>query len=190
MPGGIGLEGVGDVSDASLAAPENAALDVLRVGLVLRDPRVVRPLGNAVAAAAAAGDVRWERVRGCRAAGDLEAYRNRRVRPVAWLVDQSVVVPPGEAIGSDPGGGTHFPNRPRQCSRARGNGAGRARPECDGRAGAGGVTHATDDELRLTVAADRDAWLVTSEIAYPGWRAEIDGDAAHLTVANGAFRAV
>lgn len=44
------------------------------------------------------------------------------------------------------------------------------------------------DELRLQVHADGPGFLVLSEIAYPAWRATINGEPVPLHVANGAFR--
>jgi len=46
------------------------------------------------------------------------------------------------------------------------------------------------DELRATVESDRDAILVFGEVAYPGWRATIDGAATPLYTADYLFRAV
>lgn len=44
--------------------------------------------------------------------------------------------------------------------------------------------------LRLNADMQRGGWVVISETAWTGWRATIDGRAAELTVANGAFLAV
>ena len=46
------------------------------------------------------------------------------------------------------------------------------------------------DELHTTVESDRDAILVFGEVAYPGWRATIDGVATPLYTADYLFRAV
>ena len=52
------------------------------------------------------------------------------------------------------------------------------------------VTRPDSDELRATVESDRDALLVFGEVAYPGWRATIDGAATPLYTADYLFRAV
>ncbi len=52
------------------------------------------------------------------------------------------------------------------------------------------VTRPDGDELRATVESDRDAILVFGEVAYPGWRATIDGVATPLYTADYLFRAV
>ena len=44
--------------------------------------------------------------------------------------------------------------------------------------------------MTATVETDREAILVFSEVAYPGWRAAIDGQAAPLLTADYTFRAV
>jgi uncharacterized membrane protein YfhO len=47
---------------------------------------------------------------------------------------------------------------------------------------------ANDLEIEATTSAP--AYLVMSEVYYPGWRAEVDGHAAKILPANFAFRAV
>jgi uncharacterized membrane protein YfhO len=44
------------------------------------------------------------------------------------------------------------------------------------------------DRLTLDVTADRAAYLVTSETAYPGWSAWVDGKPQELYTTNVAFR--
>ena len=43
---------------------------------------------------------------------------------------------------------------------------------------------------RIRIAADGPGRLVLSELVYPGWRVEVDGDPAVLQTAGGLFRAV
>lgn len=52
------------------------------------------------------------------------------------------------------------------------------------------VTRSDSGALRATVETDREAILVFSEVAYPGWRATIDGVATPLFTADYLFRAV
>jgi hypothetical protein len=44
------------------------------------------------------------------------------------------------------------------------------------------------NRIGLTVAADRPAFLVTSEVMYPGWVAKVNGASRPLLTTNGAFR--
>jgi hypothetical protein len=48
----------------------------------------------------------------------------------------------------------------------------------------------TPDELTATVETDREAILVLSEVAYPGWRATVDGQATPVYTADYTFRAI
>jgi hypothetical protein len=48
----------------------------------------------------------------------------------------------------------------------------------------------TPAELRLTVDARANAWLVLADTYYPGWQATVDGERVELHRANGTFRAV
>jgi uncharacterized membrane protein YfhO len=46
------------------------------------------------------------------------------------------------------------------------------------------------NEIRLRVDSPADAYLVLSEVWYPGWRATVDGEPVPVLRANHAFRAV
>ncbi len=46
------------------------------------------------------------------------------------------------------------------------------------------------NEIRLDVEVSTDAYLVLSEVWYPGWRASVDGEPTSVLRANYAFRAV
>ncbi|MGN6363090.1 MAG: YfhO family protein, partial [Thermomicrobiales bacterium] len=52
------------------------------------------------------------------------------------------------------------------------------------------VAQTGTDAVTASVESDREAILVFSEVAYPGWRATIDGRAAPLLTADYTFRAV
>lgn len=185
----FGLEAVGAVDDATLADGANRALDLLRVGVVLHDRRVPSALGDAIASAARAGDPRWESRPACAPEG-FEAFLNRRVAPVAWLVEDADVATPRDAIARVRGAsGGLDPARTVLLETDA------ARPaSAPARAGSGGgtvdVAERADDALTVRTDAPRDAFLVTSERAAPGWTATVDGADAPLLLANGAFRAV
>jgi hypothetical protein len=48
----------------------------------------------------------------------------------------------------------------------------------------------SEDEIRLGIDAPAAALLVTSELAYPGWVATIDGRQAPIRRVNAGFRAI
>ncbi len=52
------------------------------------------------------------------------------------------------------------------------------------------LTRPNDDELIATVETDREAILVLSEVAYPGWRATVDGQPTPVYTADYTFRGV
>jgi len=183
---GFGLESVGEVGDVSLVDDRSAALDLLRVGLVVRDLTRPSAVGDAIAAAAGRGDPRWQ-VAPCAAPPGAALFLNRRVRPLAWLVGDVVATGRGAAITRMRDGGLD-PARVVLLENA-------ALPGEDEDGAApfeGGVRVAAsgDDELTLHVEAGHDAWVVTSELAAPGWRAQVDGVEVAIRVANGGFRAV
>lgn len=59
-----------------------------------------------------------------------------------------------------------------------------------GTVGEASITGFTPDEVRVKFDAKTPAWLVLSEIYYPGWRAEVDGRSRKVYRANYIFRAV
>ncbi|HKU17924.1 MAG TPA: YfhO family protein [Candidatus Saccharimonadales bacterium] len=60
---------------------------------------------------------------------------------------------------------------------------------CTGTAQATAVT-ATPTQLHIQVQTNEPAWVVLSELDFPGWKADIDGTPLAIHRANGMFRAV
>jgi uncharacterized membrane protein YfhO len=46
------------------------------------------------------------------------------------------------------------------------------------------------ERVEIDVTADRDGFLVLTDLHYPGWEATVDGEAATIHRANHLFRAV
>ena len=183
----LGAIEIGWITDPTLAAPSSHVFDLLRCRTVAVLARLRDRVGAAVEARVAAGDRRWSRLE---TAGntDLRLYVNRRARPVAWLVSGTRVVSRGEALrlvrGEVPGFDPAAEALVEQLVPALAS----APAAVPGAAGSVDVTAYGDDEIRLAVTAPTPALLVTSELAYPGWSATVDGVGTELLKVNGAFR--
>jgi hypothetical protein len=113
----------------------------------------------------------------------LDVYLNTAAFPRAMLIYTSIPVAGGEEAWA----AIHRPDfDPSRQAVVEG------RPALDGTASGGALVirrwDANDVELDATTSAP--AYLVLSEVFYPGWRAEVDGRAAAVLPANFAFRAV
>jgi hypothetical protein len=176
------------VMDDTLAAPSSHVLDLLRCRVVVCDERLGGRSSCPYAARIESGDPRWEEIP--RLPGSpVRLFMNRRARPVAWLVQRARVLPSEtalRAIREDPG----FDPAREALLEALIPGA--PLQEASGAAEAGPVEvlQYADDEIRLAAAPAELALLVTSELAYPGWVATVDGRPAALYTVNTAFRAV
>jgi hypothetical protein len=114
----------------------------------------------------------------------VNIYRNKNVLPRAFVVHRSQSVSTQEQAFAaihqndfDPaiavvleGGRTLVPETP---------GAGEAR-----------VVAYSNNEIRVEASTSLPGYLVMSEVYYPGWVVEVDGQPAELVRANYAFRAV
>jgi hypothetical protein len=120
-------------------------------------------------------------------------YRDERVQilenpsamPRAWLVHSAVVVEPGAAAGALTSGSVD----PRQAAVLEATAPALAQPE-DGAAETVDVTRSEPDDIAYHLSAAAPAMLVASEVAYPAWRAYLDGQPAEIYVADGALRGV
>ena len=164
------------VQDPALFDARNTVLDLLRARIVLVRPGLARD----PAWAAVLADPRW---RPAAETAEWRYYVNARVRPVAWLVHRVRVVPDDEALAVVRGErGTFDPSEEAVASAplavgAPGNGDAR-------------VVERDDDRLALHVSTSAAALVVTSEVAYPGWTATIDGRDTPVRTVNAGFRAV
>jgi hypothetical protein len=190
----LGLGEIGATSDATLAAPNSHALDLLRVRLVVHDREGPTPLGTVIASAVAEKSPRWRHADTV-SQGPREYFVNERVRPVAWLVGRSRVVEQVRALELIRGEARDAPFDPARevlveellaGFDAHTGTAGGAAPEL----GTAELVRYEDDAIEVAVDAQAPAVLVTSEMHYPGWVVAIDGAPARLLRVNYAFRGV
>jgi hypothetical protein len=122
---------------------------------------------------------------------DYILYQNTAALPRAFLVGESRrTAPPEEAWraitapGFDPRTVVYVSPAP--------DGMSSPLPTLDNGPPQGTVTVAEPgaDTVTASVETDREALLVFSEVAYPGWRATIDGHAVPLLTADYTFQAV
>lgn len=176
---------VGWVMDGRLAAAENHALDLLRCRHVLTLAWAKNDAAWQAFATAAGGDgARWERDAHDGPSG-ARVYRNRRARPVAWLVDRVRVVPGNEALAIVRGSDATFDPRSEALVDAPVAGLVAGGDQAPVR-----VVAYADDTIALAAEAAAPSLLVTSELAYPGWTVAIDGRPAPILTVNAAFRGV
>ena len=114
----------------------------------------------------------------------INIYRNKQVLPRAMLVSNAWSVPDHqrafEAIHrADFDPATCVVVEAGQALSADVSGSSQAR-----------ITAYSNNEIRLEAAASQPGFLVLSEVYYPGWKVEVDGQPAELKRANYAFRAV
>jgi hypothetical protein len=118
--------------------------------------------------------------------GDTRVYRNRRVQPRAFLVDDAIVVRRNEARRAIRDRidltQTVVLDQPLEAS---------AQPDrSTGDVGAAEIRRYGDQVATIATRADGRRLLVMSDVFYPGWVATIDGVAVPVHRANYAFRAV
>ncbi len=131
------------------------------------------------------------------APGELAVYRNTAALPRAWLVHEAWQV--AEIDLESAGFAQVFaetaldPTRTVLIHSAGSLGSSAAGPTQIGAPAAGesvAVTQYSSTALTLEATTAGPAYLVLSEIWYPGWTATVDGAAARVERANGALRAV
>ncbi|MCA1568432.1 MAG: YfhO family protein [Acidobacteria bacterium] len=120
--------------------------------------------------------------------GEASVYENLRARPRAWLVGKVLTVTEEAALGalhsSRLADGSPFDpaqvalvEEPLDFTPQAPDGDATAR-----------VTHLSDGRMEVETRANAPAFLVTSDVFYPGWQATIDGAPARLVRADYALR--
>jgi hypothetical protein len=170
----------GLVRDPALFSAADQALDLLRCGLVLVP---VAPFRDPAWAAAFDGS-RWQPVR--ETAG-WRMLANRRVRPVGWMVHHLRTVTTDDAVAIVHGRrGAFDPATEALASATDVPALDPAPPSAEPVR----LIAYDDDALALEVEAASRGLLVTSELAYPGWTATVDGTPAPLLEVDAGLRAV
>jgi hypothetical protein len=115
---------------------------------------------------------------------------NQRARPRAWLVGRTVALPPEEILRTIQSGrfadGQPFdPGREALIEQGPGTAYGGPQPP-----GEVTVVSSTANAIEVVTRAEHPAFLVASEIDYPGWQASIDGAAVPITRTNFVLRGI
>lgn len=172
----LGLATYGRYWDATRQRHDSPRYDLLNIRYVIVPPTD-----------APAGGTKFREVgRG----KDFVIYENTTALPRAFLVGQAqTVATPDEAWaatgipGFDPRVVVYLGAPPDALTQPQALDSGTPQ-------GTVAVGRPDPDQLTATVTTDREAILVFSEVAYPGWHATIDGVAAPMFTADYLFRAV
>ena len=114
---------------------------------------------------------------------DLVVYRNRHYLPRAFLVPQAIPADHEAAWAM-----IHEPDfDPSRVVIVEGGPALDGQPDQPGHVE---ITRYAPNQIELAVRSPSEAYLLLSEVFYPGWRAEIDGVQTSLYRADGIFRAL
>ncbi|MDT7541203.1 MAG: hypothetical protein QOE33_1107 [Acidobacteriota bacterium] len=187
----------------------SGSVDVKKIGLIDETSSHATPV---LASEHAVDPSRWRRVEDT---GGVSLYENLRARPRAWLVDEVLTLAPDDALKSIktsrlPDGRTFDPARtalveesaseinsstsgPPSTTGATPDAAMDASPVAANATGAASVVsivRETDTALSLRASANADAFLVLSDVYYPGWRATVDNREARIYQTDYALRGV
>jgi hypothetical protein len=117
--------------------------------------------------------------------GDVKIYQNLGVLPRAFVVHQARGVATDEEALRIMGESSFDPAAtvllPGETSAGPGTGAGNSTVQ---------IVSYEPEQVQLDVHADGEGWLVLTDTFYPGWVAEVDGQAAPMQRADLYFRAV
>lgn len=129
----------------------------------------------------------WTRWRHVEDIGDVSVYENLRVMPRAWLVPEVLPVPAEEALriikqSKMPDGSRFDPARTALVEEPftlKGETAGKVE-----------IATLSSSDIELRTSSPSPAFLILSDIYYPGWRARVDDVEARLYRADFALRGV
>jgi hypothetical protein len=170
------------VADPQILLPANRVLDLLRVTVVT----VPETGGHAVWPELERAPERWTRVPEAEADGDRLTYRNRSALPVAWLVHVVDVADADTILRVIRGQELRFAAEVEALATEKIRGVMPGTPDAE----TVELVGYDDDDVRLHAIVRTGALLVTSELAYPGWQAIVDGRPTSIYTVNGGFRAV
>ncbi len=134
-----------------------------------------------------------ERWRKLASFGVVDVYENRKALPRAWLVSRLSVQPRAEVLRAVQQGtladGTPFDPATLALLETE-DGAPPAALPADATAAHVQVTHYGPQRIELAVHNSQPSFLVLSEVYYPGWEAEVDGNPAEIYRTNHTLRGI
>ncbi|MBI3421707.1 MAG: YfhO family protein [Acidobacteria bacterium] len=134
-----------------------------------------------------------ERWRKLASFGVVDVYENRQALPRAWLVPQISVLPRAEILRAIQTGnlpnGTNFNPADLALLEAEDTPTISALPATTATTGVH-VTHYSPQRIELDVRNSQPAFLVLSEMYYPGWEAEMDGNPVAIQRADHTLRGI
>ncbi len=182
----LGMADVGRLPPKALEH-ENRALDLLAVRYLFVPTATWAGLDPACSDALAADPTRWRHVE------DLPlgtVYENPRAMPRAWLVPEVMSLRPDEILVAIqqsrlPDGRTYDPSMVALVEEPV---TLEAQDPASQRSAQ--VIRLSDTSIEVRTYTEAPAFLVLSDVYYPGWRATIDGEPTHVLRANYVLRGV
>jgi hypothetical protein len=118
----------------------------------------------------------------------IDVYLNTKALPRAQLIDRALIVRSGEEAWQAIHAAEFDPSK--EVTIENGIELAGAPDQSAGRALTFASTFASNERVELIARTESPAYLVLSDVYYPGWTATIDDQPATLYPANFAFRAV
>jgi hypothetical protein len=123
--------------------------------------------------------------------GEIQIFERPAALPRAWWVGRAREVADGAAALAALCAPDFDPRREIVLERdAAGAQDGALASDADASAASARITSYEPERIEIAVDAPAPGWLVLSDLAYPGWRAEVNGDEAAIARADHLFRAV
>jgi hypothetical protein len=133
-------------------------------------------------------------------AGTADVFENRRAFPRCWMVSDVVQLQPSEVLAAIktsklPDGARFKPDQTALIEAALPDGL--AHPQTDlvvseraKRINSASITILSAESISLAVDAPRDAFLILSDVFYPGWNATVDGKESKIYCTDFILRGV